>query len=118
MMKIVEAEAGGEDYMGKVLVANVVINRVKSKDFPDDVDKVVYQHDNAIYQFSPVLDGRIGKVEVSNETQKAVYDALLGKDYSKGALYFVAQNAKQSKKEWFVTNLRYLYTYGGHEFYF
>lgn len=117
LMKIVEAEAGGEDYIGKVLVANVVINRVKSEDFPDDVDKVIYQHDEEIYQFSPVLDGRISKVEISEETRKAVYDALCGHDYSNGALYFVAKNAKEEKKKWFVTNLQYLYTHGGHEFY-
>ena len=34
LLKIVEAEAGGEDIKGKILVANVIFNRMKSPDFP------------------------------------------------------------------------------------
>ena len=40
LLKIVEAEAGGEDRKGKLLVANVVINRVKNEQFPDTVTDV------------------------------------------------------------------------------
>ena len=43
LLKIVEAEAGGEDENGKLLVANVVLNRVNSNIFPDTVTGVVYQ---------------------------------------------------------------------------
>ena len=35
LLKIVEAEAGGEDTTGRMLVANVVMNRVRSAGFPD-----------------------------------------------------------------------------------
>ena len=34
LLKIVEAEAGGEDVKGKILVANVIFNRVKIRSFP------------------------------------------------------------------------------------
>lgn len=57
-MKIVEAEAGSEDLNGRILVANVVLNRVKSELFPDCVTDVVYQHSNGVYQFSPVKTER------------------------------------------------------------
>lgn len=43
LLKIVQAEAGNEDEEGKMLVAGVVLNRVKSTRFPDSVQKVVMQ---------------------------------------------------------------------------
>lgn len=39
LLKIVEAEAGSEDLNGRILVANVVLNRVKSELFPDCDDR-------------------------------------------------------------------------------
>ena len=57
LMRIVEAEAGCEDRKGKLLVANVVINRVKDKAFPDTVTEVVYQRNSQSVQFSPVSNG-------------------------------------------------------------
>ena len=38
LLKIVQAEAGTEDEKGKMLVAGVVLNRVKSPRFPDTVE--------------------------------------------------------------------------------
>lgn len=112
--RIVEAEAGGENYKGKLLVANVVLNRVKSKKFPSTVKKVVFAH----RQFSPVWDGRYYKVKVSAQTKKAVRAALQGKDPSKGALYFMQRSAADSANvTWFDTALTRLYKYGCHEFY-
>lgn len=35
---------GGEDHKGKVLVANVVLNRVKNKSFPSTIKDVVFAH--------------------------------------------------------------------------
>ena len=65
MLRIVEAEAGGEDRMGKLLVANVIINRVKDDAFPDSVTDVVFQQENGVCQFSPIRDGRFYTVSVS-----------------------------------------------------
>lgn len=118
LLKIVEAEAGGEDENGKLLVANVVLNRVKSELFPDTVTDVVYQHSNGIYQFSPVKDGRLNQIAVSKETQDAVDRALAGEDISRGALYFMARRAvSEEKKSWFDSRLTWLFAYGGHEFF-
>ena len=54
LLKIVEAEASGEDLTGRLLVANVVLNRVKSSKFPDTIEGVVYQRAGGKAQFSPV----------------------------------------------------------------
>lgn len=118
LLKIVEAEAGGEDYTGKLLVANVVLNRVKDESFPDSITEVVYQTSNGRTQFSPVGSGRIEKVSVSEETIAAVTDALNGVDESEGALYFAARKyADPDKMRWFDEKLLFLFAYGGHEFF-
>jgi N-acetylmuramoyl-L-alanine amidase len=118
LSRIVEAEAGQEDYIGKILVADVVINRVNSNDFPDSVTEVVFQKSNNITQFSPVSNGTIDRVTVSDDTVKAVYSALMGEDKSGGALYFMARKySKPQNVEWFDNHLTYLYTHGGHDFY-
>ncbi|MCM1183842.1 MAG: cell wall hydrolase [Roseburia sp.] len=118
LMKIVEAEAGGEDRQGKLLVANVVINRVKSGRFPDSVTAVVYQKSQNVAQFSPVANGTINSVTVSEETREVVFSALRGEDVSKGAMYFMARRyAAAENVSWFDNHLTFLFSYGGHDFY-
>lgn len=118
LLRIVEAEAGNEDEDGKLLVANVVLNRVNSDKFPDTVKEVVFQREKGVSQFSPVYNGSYYKVTVSEETVSAVERALAGEDISQGALYFAARKyADSSKMRWFDTKLTYLFVYGGHEFF-
>lgn len=118
LLRIVEAEAGGEDIEGKLLVANVVLNRVNCEDFPDTVLEVVFQQNNGVSQFSPVRNGRYWSVEISDETVEAVRRALEGEDISQGALYFAARKYAQSDKmKWFDENLTFLFAHGGHEFF-
>ena len=118
LARIVEAEAGGEDLEGKILVANVVINRVLDDAFPDTVTEVVFQEENGRYQFSPVGDGRYYNVRVSEDSYLAAYYALLGQDNSEGALYFVARaHAQEDRLRWFDENLTPLFAHGGHEFF-
>ena len=116
--RIVEAEAGGENFTGKVLVANVVLNRVKSKAFPSTIEGVVFSHRGSRYQFSPISDGRYYTVTVSKSTKKAVRSALRGNDPSRGALYFMERAyADSSNVSWFDRALTRLFGYGCHEFY-
>lgn len=118
LLRIVEAEAGGEDVKGRVLVANVIMNRVKSAQFPDSVTEVVWDTSGGAPQFSPTYDGRIGTVTVSEETREAVAQALEGKDYSRGALFFVAKDlAEKDNVAWFDSDLKHLFEYGVHDFY-
>lgn len=118
LQRIVEAEATGEDIKGKMLVANVILNRVNSTKFPDSVSGVVFQKDGSTYQFSPIKDGRYWNVKISKATKKAVDRVLSGEDNSKGALYFSARSkADKSNMRWFDNHLTWLFQYGGHEFY-
>ena len=101
LLRIVQAEAGGCDAKGKILVANVVINRVLSQKFPGTVKAVVYQPS----QFQPVSTGVINSVKVSSETISCVDRALSGEDYSSGALYFMNRRGSGSAASWFDSRL-------------
>jgi len=118
LLRIVEAEAGGEDQEGKLLVANVVLNRVNNELFPDSVWDVVMQREQGIAQFSPTVDGRFQNVRVSEDTVEAVERALYGEDISQGALYFCArEKADSDRLKWFDRKLTRLFSYGNHEFF-
>lgn len=118
LCRIVQAEAGCEDMIGKILVANVVLNRVEDERFPDTVSGVVFQYSGDTAQFSPVASGSYYTVQVTDETRAAVDRALAGEDYSEGALYFAARKAAGSQKmRWFDEHLTRLFAHGGHEFF-
>lgn len=118
LLQIVEAEAGTEDIEGRIMVANVIMNRVKYNEFPDNVTDVIWEYNNGVAQFSPVEDGRISEVTVSRETKEAVKQVLEGVDYSKGALFFIQKSAAaKSNISWFDKNLKRLFKHGVHEFY-
>ena len=118
LLRIVEAEAGSEDIKGRVLVANVIMNRVKSEDFLNTVTEVVWDNSDGVPQFSPTYDGRINEVAVSDETREAVKQALKGTDYSEGALFFIQKSAAEEHNvKWFEKDLKRLFKYGVHEFY-
>ena len=53
---VIDWEAGSEPYEGKLAVANVVLNRVRSSKFPSSISGVIYQN----FQFSGVSDGAGG----------------------------------------------------------
>ncbi len=114
LLKIVEAEAGICDEKGKILVANVVLNRVRSKKFPNTITEVVYQKK----QFSPVANGKIDTCTVTKETIDCVNRALGGEDYSQGALYFMyRQGSSAGAASWFDRDLTFLFSHGRHEFF-
>ncbi|MDK0636915.1 cell wall hydrolase [Clostridium perfringens] len=72
--KLVEAEAGAEPYRGKIAVANVVFNRIKSNQFPNSIKDVIYQKN----QFEPVVTGMIYRMNPSSDSKRAVKEALNG----------------------------------------
>ncbi|MDO4634215.1 MAG: cell wall hydrolase [Eubacteriales bacterium] len=118
LLQIVEAEATGEDLKGKMLIANVILNRVKDDRFPNTIEEVVWQTEGGSAQFQPTIDGRIYSVEVTDETIQAVDRVLAGEDESRGALFFMARSASESVSVgWFDTNLTPLFKHGGHEYY-
>lgn len=114
LLRIVEAEAGCEDDTGKLIVANVILNRVDSDRFPDTVHDVVYQKVGGNAQFSPTANGSIDTVSVSSSTIDAVERALAGEDESNGALFF---RAVYCKSGWFDRQLTRVVEHGNHIFY-
>lgn len=114
LVRIVEAEATGLDIKAKILVANVVINRVFSKDFKDTVTGVIFEGDGE--QFQPIRDGRFYSVVLTDTSYEAVDRALIGEDYSQGALFFATEYSAR-EGSWFATHLKRLFEYNGHVFF-
>lgn len=114
LLRIVQAEAGICDDKGKILVANVILNRVKNGEFPGNITDVVYQKS----QFSPVSNGSINTVKISGQTVDCVNRALAGEDYSDGALYFMYRSGSRSSAvNWFDGRLTFLFQHERHEFF-
>lgn len=98
LSRLVEAEAKGESYEGKVAVAEVVLNRVDSPEFPDTITNVVYEVVGDAYAFSPVQNGEIKK-PASDEAKSAVEDALSSSEERLNqAVYFY--NPEIASDEW------------------
>ena len=69
----VEAEAGNQDIFGKRLVVDVILNRVDSDRFPDDIESVISQK----YHFTTFWNGEMDKISTpSNETFDAIDSEL------------------------------------------
>lgn len=109
LRKITMAEAEGESIEGKALVICVILNRVRSKDFPNTIEEVIFQKN----QFSPVLDGRYYEVDPNADCEEALQMVADGWDESHGALYFESNG----KSTWHRDNLEYLFQLGNHYFY-
>lgn len=109
LARIAVAEAEDQDRIGKLLIMQVVMNRVRSKEFPNTVEGVIFQKK----QFSPISDGRWNKVKPDKDTLKLASKLSKTKDYSKGATYFCEPQANK----WHKQDLTYLFKHGCHEFY-
>lgn len=118
LLRIVQAEAGGEDVQGRILVAEVILNRVLAEEFASTVRDVIFEKSGGSAQFAPTADGRYYSVEVTQSTVEAVEKAIHDEDLSQGALFFSARRkANPYDMAWFDNNLTWLFQYGGHEFY-
>lgn len=83
LAKTIYAEGRGEPYVGQVAIGAVVLNRVRSKDFPNTISGVVYQK----HAFTAVSDGQIN-LTPNDTAMKAARDAINGWDPSGGAIYY------------------------------
>lgn len=70
MAAIIECEAGGESYEGKVGVGAVIMNRIRSGEFPNTLSEVIYQSG----QFEPTWTGKLSNV-LSRGASEACYAA-------------------------------------------
>ena len=75
--RAINGEARGESYEGQVAVGAVILNRVKSSEFPNTIAGVIY----APGAFTAVSDGQINQaMEEGSTVVKAAQDAMNGWD--------------------------------------
>ena len=110
--RIVWAEARGEPPEGQIAVANVVINRHDSPEFPNGIYNVIHQPPN---QFSPVWNGAYAAAEPCWQIKNMVDKALCRIDHSQGALFF--NGTHLGNTSWAARNRRFLFDLGGHSFF-
>lgn len=113
LARIIEAESGGESLLGKIAVGNVVMNRVRSSQYPNTIYGVIFDRKYGV-QFSPVLDGSIYNIPSYNSTLAAKI-VLDGIDVSEGALFFL--RPELSTSSWIPNNRPYAFSIGKHDFY-
>ncbi|WP_420489954.1 cell wall hydrolase [Neobacillus vireti] len=112
MARLVHAEAVGEPYAGKVAVATVILNRVRSADFPNTVKGVIYQIAYGHYAFTPVENGQINQ-PADAASKRAVNEAIALTGKSSGSLYFY--NPRTSTSSWILSR-PVTVTIGNHRF--
>ena len=113
LARIIQAEAGGESFNGKLAVGNVILNRVASYEFPNNVYDVIFDRKWGV-QFSPTSDGSIYNTP-STESYLAAKAALEGYSLSSSILYFL--NPRIAQSFWITANRPYVFTVGNHDFY-
>ena len=95
LARAIYGEARGEPYVGQVAVAAVILNRVKSSQFPNTISGVIYQSG----AFDAVSDGQINLTPDST-AKKAAQDALNGWDPTYGAIYYFNPSTATNKWIW------------------
>jgi len=87
LARLITAEAGGESYNAMLSVGAVVVNRVQSPLFPNNISGVINEVSAGYYQFTPVMNGTIKNL-ASQSAINAANSVLKGTDPTNGALYF------------------------------
>jgi N-acetylmuramoyl-L-alanine amidase len=113
LARLIEAESSGEPLQGKIAVGNVVLNRVKSKDFPDNIYDVIFDRKYGI-QFQPTANNAI----INSPSRESVIagNLALNRENTAGkSLYFL--NPKIATNFWIVNNRMYYKSINNHDFY-
>ena len=100
---LVWAEAGDQDFIGQRIVADCGLNRVRSTEWPNSVEAVIYQPG----QFSVVANGRLsqGFANATPENYEAARLALSGDHYDTQVIYF---------SMYYCANGAFAYQHGDH----
>ncbi len=105
LCKIVQAEDGHDSIEGRIGVANVILNRVRSPFYPNSIMGVI----NAPGQFGPVSNGSFAAAVPTASTVAAVKQAISGANTVGNALYF--HRGRSFGNKMFIT------TAGAHAFF-
>ncbi len=97
MARAINGEARGEPYEGQVAVGAVILNRVKSSQFPNTIAGVIYQSG----AFTAVADGQINApISEGATVYKAAQDAMNGWDPTGGCIYYFNPATATNKWIW------------------
>lgn len=113
LARIIYHEAGNQPLDGKVGVANVVINRMKSAGFPSTAEGVIFDTRHGV-QFVTRSSTKILR-EPTEQCYLAAKLALEGYETAPGCFYFVS--AASAARSWAGRNRTYYTTISGHAFY-
>ena len=113
LSRIISAEAKGEPFAGQIAVGNVVLNRVRSSQFPSTVKGVIFDTKYGI-QFSPVSSGTIYQTPTASAVMAAKV-CLEGYSLSTKMIYFY--NPSIATSTWIGRTRPYIMTIGNHKFY-
>lgn len=114
LAKIVHAETFYDTDEGQQAVANVVLNRVSSSEFPNTIYEVIWQKTGKLYQFSPCADGGINR-EPDERAFENARVILEGKRVLPEDILFFYMPTEGNKHDWIRT--REIYdTIGVHRF--
>ena len=114
LSRIISAEAAGESLLGQIAVGNVVLNRVKSRQYPNTVYGVIFDRVGGT-QFSPVSMGTIYKAPTESSIIAAKI-CLEGYSISDRILFFM--NPRIATNNWISKNRPYAFSIGNHDFYY
>jgi N-acetylmuramoyl-L-alanine amidase len=114
LSRIIHAESRGEPLLGQIAVGNVVLNRVRSSEYPNTIWGVIFDRKYGV-QFSPILDGSIYNTPGYSATLAAKI-CLEGTDVTGGAFFFL--NVRLATSSWIPKNRDYAFTIGNHDFYY
>lgn len=113
LSRIINAEAEGEPFEGKLAVGSVIMNRMREEAFPDGVYEVIFDNDCGV-QFTPTVNGAIEN-EPTEESVIAAKLCLEGYRVSTEILYFL--NPAEASNWWVPANCTFVMSIGGHDFY-
>lgn len=110
---IISAESRGEPLEGQIGVGSVVMNRMKSYDYLNNVYDVIFDRRYGI-QFSPAYSGSIYN-EPTESCVRAAKICLEGYTVSDKILYFI--NSDDKPASWMTEKCQLIITIGNHDFY-
>lgn len=114
LARIIHAESQGEPMKGKIAVGNVILNRVRSSEFPNTIYGVIFDKKYGV-QFTPVANGTIYNTP-NSESIIAAKICLEGYSLSNEILYFL--NPRLSSSSWVANNRRFAFAVKNHSFYY
>lgn len=114
LARIISAESRGEPLLGQIAVGNVVLNRQKSRDFPNTIWGVIFDRKWGV-QFSPVLNGSV-YAEPYYLSVVAAKLCLEDVTVSEDVLYFLEPSKATSA--WIPNNRAFAFKIGAHYFYY